>query len=468
MPSVSAAALDKGAPTSEQGSMLPDAGGVRGAGALGMGGSGVPGWSYFTNIDELEHVEDLKWKPNGKGAVYEYHRMRTDAQCQGLYLGCTLPIRRYDFRINPNGADPAIVQKISSNYNIPILGQEDQPVGRRKRRFTFDDHLRHALLAIIYGHMYFEQVGEVSDEDGFWHLRKLGVRMPQSIQKILLAEDGGLAGIAQRGMGVTSGGRQRILKVNRLLAYVWDREGANWTGRSMFRGIRKNFLLKDTVLRVGAINIERAGGVPVIEAPKGATPNDIAELGKMARAFRVGANAGGAIPNGAALTLARAAGGEEAVNFVKLQNEEMSRGWLMMFMNLGQATTGSYALGSSLLDYVLNTQEVIAQWICDTFNEHMIEDDVDWNWTLPNNASVPLLTFKRTDDREMALKDLALMVDRNVIQVDEELEAFLRETYRLPRRNPELEVRATSGAGSPPPGSPGLPASFKGDGGAGD
>lgn len=458
----------KGAPTSEQGSMLPDAGGVRGSGALGMGGSGVAGWSYFMNTDDLEHVEDLKWKPNGQGAVGEYHRMRSDAQCQGLYLGCTLPIRRYDFRINPNGADPKIVQKISSNYNIPILGQEDQPVGRRKRRFTFDDHLRHALLAIIYGHMYFEQVGEVSDEDGLWHLRKLGVRMPQSIQKIILAKDGGLEGIVQRGMGVTAGGKQRVLNVNRLLAYVWDREGANWTGRSMFRGIYKNFLLKDTVLRVGAINIERAGGVPVIEAPKGATPNDIAELGKMARAFRVGSNAGGAIPNGAALTLARAAGGEEAVNYVKLQNEEMSRGWLMMFMNLGQATTGSYALGSSLLDYVLNSQEVAAQWVCDTFSEHMIEDDVDWNWALSSGDSVPLLTFKRTDDREMALKDLALMVDRNVIQVDEELEAFLRETYRLPRRNPELDVRALPGAGSPPSGAPGLPASFNGDGGTQD
>lgn len=428
--------------------MLPDLNTSYG-GALGMGGA--PSWKYFHELNDLEHVPELKWLPDGKGMVAEYHRMRTDAQIQGLYLGCTLPIRRYDFRINPNGARDAVVQKISSNYNVPILGQEDKPSGRRKRRFVLDDHFRHALLAILYGHMYFEQVGEY--DGAYWHLRKLGVRMPQSIRQILVEKDGGLKGIVQRGMGITNSGRERRIDVNRLIAYIWDREGANWTGRSMLRGIYKNFLLKDTILRVGAINIERAGGVPVIEGPKGATPEDLAELGKMARAFRVGANAGGAIPNGAQLTLARAAGGEEAVNYIKLQNEEMSRGWLMMFMNLGQATTGSYALGSSLIDYVLNTQEVIAQWLCDTFNEHMIEDDVDWNWA--NEDRVPILTFKRTDDREMALKDFATLVQNNVIQVDDELESWLRETYRLPRKDQNAVVRAIPRSGSPSSGSPG-------------
>lgn len=452
-----------GAPTTEQGSMLPDANnGSMYGGGLGMGGKAAPDWSYFNDADNMEHVPELKWKPNGKGAVESYHRMRSDAQVQGLYLGSTMPIRRYDWRINPNGANPAIVAKISANYNIPILGQEDQPVGRRKRRFVFDDHLRHALLSILYGHMYFEQVGEVM-EDGLWHLRKLGVRMPQSIQKILIAKDGGLAGIVQRGMGVTSGGRERRLDVNRIIAYVWDREGADWTGRSMLRGIYKNFLLKDTVLRIGAINIERAGGVPVITGPKGATPGDLKELGKMARDFRVGANAGGAIPHGSQLDLARAAGGEEAVNYIKLQNEEMSRGWLMMFMNLGQATTGSYALGSSLIDYVLNTQEVIAQWICDTFTEYMIEDDVEWNYNLKEGDTAPLLVYKRTDDREMALKDMAVLVDKNVIQVDDELESWLRETYRLPRRNPESTVRAIPRSGSPASGSPGSPSDSTGE-----
>lgn len=441
------AAARSAGPTTEKGSELNNPPGNI-SGGLGMG---APSWSYFHAGDDLEHVPDLKWLPNGQGLVGVYHRMRSDSQVQGLYLGATLPIRRYGFFIEPNGARDEVVGAIAKDYNLPIRGKENQPRGRTQRRFVFHDWLRHALLALLYGHMYFEQVGEIRD-DGLWHLRKLGVRMPQSISRINLDRDGSLLSIVQRGMGTTLGGRERNLAIDRILAMVWEREGANWTGRSMLRGIYKNFLLKDTTLRVGAINIERAGGVPVIEGPKGATPEDLAELGKMARAFRVGANAGGAIPNGAQLTLARAAGGHEAVEYIKLQNEEMARGWLEMFLNLGQAGShGSYAMSNDFIDYTLNTQEVVAQWVCDTFNEHMIEDHVTWNWG--EDEPAPLLVFKRTDDRQMAISDLVSLIDKGVIMVDDELEAWIREEYRMPRRDPGAPVRSRPAAGSPPSGA---------------
>lgn len=411
-------------------------------GSLGMG---APGWSHFMEQDELEHVPDLQWPNN----ILEYHRMRSDAQVQGLWLGCTLPVRRYGYFLEPNGAREEIVTKASENFNIPIRGQEDQPRGRQQRRFSLKDHIRHVLLAPLYGHMGFEQVGFIGD-DGLWNLRKLGVRMPHSIEEIYLDGDGGLKGIKQRGMGVTRGGRAKTIDVNRLLWYAWEREGANWTGRSMLRGIYKNFLLKDTTLRVGAINIERAGGVPVVQGPPGATPEELVALGTFARQFRVGANAGGAIPHGAQLVLAKAAGGNEAVEYIKLQNEEMGRGWLMMFMNLGQATTGSYALGSSLVDYALNSQEIIADWICDTFSEHMLEDFVDWNWGPDEQA--PLLVYARTDDRQMPLADLVRLIDIGAITLDDELESWIRESYRMPRRDETSEVRevrSPSSSGSP-------------------
>lgn len=440
------------APTTELGTALNELRNVAPASAaLRMGGKSAFGLTWQDAIqDVMEHVPDLMWAPNGAGAVGQYHLMRTDAQAQALYMGSTLPIRRYGFFLEPNGANDRIVSSFSQDSNIPIRGKEDQPQGRRQGRFDVKEHLRIALLALIYGHMYFEQVGTIGS-DGLWHMKKLGPRMPQSIQEIGLEDDGGLSYIVQRGMGVTSGGRQRRIDISRLVAYVWEREGANWTGRSMFRGIYKNFLLKDTTLRVGAINIERAGGVPVITGPKGATPEDLAELGKMARQFRVGANAGGAIPNGAELNLARAAGGEEAVNYIKLQNEEMARGWLMMFLTLGQnGNHGSYAMSDSFVDYALNTQEVIAQWFCDIYNQYVIEDYVTWNFG--DDEQCPLLVYKRTDDRQLAIADLVNLIETNVITVDDELESWIREDYRMPRRDPNATPRSPSSAvGSPGP-----------------
>jgi hypothetical protein len=114
-------------------------------------------------------------------------------------------------------------------------------------------------------------------------------------------------------------------------------------------------------------------------------------------------------------------------------------------MNLGQATTGSYALGSSLIDYVMNSQETIANWYVDTFNEHVIEDDVDWNWG--EDEPAPLLGYTRRDDRQLAVADLVSLIDRNVIQVDDELESWIRDEYQMPRRDPSSTPRPSpSGA----------------------
>lgn len=397
-----------------------------------IGDGSRAGWNYFMG-DDLEHVPELKDRLT---SVKTYHAMRNDAQVQGLYLGSTLPIRRYTWYIEPNGAPDSVVEHIAKSYNLPIKGKEGDPRGRMQRRFSFKNHLRHCLLAIIYGHMYFEQVGEIGP-DGLWYLRKLAPRMPNSILEIMTDDDGGLKGIKQN-LPPKTGTAALFqdtpdISVDRLVAYIWEQEGGNWAGRSMLRGIYKNWLLKDTVLRVGAINIERAGGVPVVTGPKGATPDELALLAQMARQFRVGEGSGGAIPNGAELNLARAAGGEDAVEYIKLMNEEMGRGWLMMFMNLGQTVSGSRNLGGNFIDFALNAQETIAGWVCDVFNEHMIEDHVDWNWgEVVDN--VPLLGYSRNDDRQLAIADLVEMIDRGLIQMDDELEAWIRDEYQMPRR----------------------------------
>jgi hypothetical protein len=428
------------APTKELGSS-----GERSARVVGWGG-GPPSWSYFGS-EALEHVPELKWKPLGKGMVRTYHNMRTDAQVQGLFLGSTLPVRRYNYALNKNGARARTLKRISTNYNIPIKGEEDKPRGRRKNRFKFEEHLRMALLALLYGHMYFEQSGEVGG-DGYWNLRKLGPRMPATLMDIQTDDDGGLARIIQRtkktrpsgfgslGYGLTG---QTPIPVNRLVAYIWEQEGGDWIGRSALRGIYKNWVVKDRVLRVGAINIERAGGVPVIRAPKGALQKDMDDLALMAQQFKIGEDSGGAIPHDAELMLAKAAGGDGAVDYIKLQNEEMGRGWLMMFLNLGQTTSGSRALGGSFIDLALNAYEAIAEWYLGIFNEHVIEDDVDWNEG--PDAKSPIVGYTRNDDRQLDVRDFVSLVDKRIVTLDDNLEAWVRDEYQMPKRDPNAEPR---------------------------
>jgi hypothetical protein len=83
---------------------------------------------------------------------------------------------------------------------------------------------------------------------------------------------------------------------------VNDQEGGNWFGISRLRPLYRHWLRKDRLLRVDAINLERNGaGVPLAYAPPNASTEMINQLSALARSYKVGESAGGALPNGADL-----------------------------------------------------------------------------------------------------------------------------------------------------------------------
>jgi hypothetical protein len=344
----------------------------------------MAGWAMFGG-DAFERVMELQW-PN---SIMAYSSMMNDAQIQSLYHGLTLPIRAYWWYIDPNGAPPDVVERVVQDYNLSTDPEPTDEFKRRRgqRRFSFEKHLEDALRALQYGHYPFEQVGEIG-EDQKWHLRKLSPRPPRTLTEINVAKDGALENIVQG----YSFPNKITIPINRLVWYAWDREGANWTGRPMTRCVYRNYIVKDRVTRVGAINVERAGGVPYVEAPEGASGEQIRELDALARKFRVGEGAGAALPHGAVLKFAAAAGGDGAVALIKQQNEEMARAFLQMVSMLGQTNSGSRALGDTFHDILRVAQYTIAKWFCDIFNEHMLEDDVEWNEG-PAQEFAPQLKF---------------------------------------------------------------------------
>lgn len=393
------AALPTSPPVREQGA--PQGGLQKPTGPAGL-------FAALTVIDDREYQKDWIWPTSVRETV---PRMLNDAHLDGLYRGATLPIRAYDWRLEPNGSDPAVFTQAQKDFGLDAVGAEPAPRAKSRNRFIFDAHLAEALRGIAYGHRFFEQVADVRQDgpasvNGGWlaHLRKLADRPPSTIEDIAVSPDGGLKSVrvpAQSSsqpfaVGLTD------LAVNRLVAYVWEREGANWRGRSMLRSCHRPWKLKDRVMTVGAINIERAGGVPYIEGAPGMQGPQLADLNALAQRFRVGETAGAAIPHGATLKFASAAGGDQAVGYVRLQNEEMARAWLMMFMQLGQTETGSRALGESFIDYFSLAQQAIARWFRDTFNEHVIEDWLEWNYG-DSQQFAPRLVFEQAGDPADAL-----------------------------------------------------------------
>jgi hypothetical protein len=242
---------------------------------IGHGNTGLVPWSALGDVEE--NVPELI----GLNAITTYNKMRQDAQIASLLLAFTLPIRRYRWYVEPNGARDQVVEWVAHNLSLPIAGQEDAPTGRRRDRFSHDRHLFHALLNLPFGHMYFEQVYRFDDDAQLYRLRKLAPRMPGSISEINVARDGGLESIRQFPSGWTDFSRpslilpslqQKPIPVTQLVAYINEQEGGNWRGTSWLRALFRHWVRKDRSLRIDAINNERNGaGVPMAYAPPNAT-----------------------------------------------------------------------------------------------------------------------------------------------------------------------------------------------------
>lgn len=383
-------------------------------------------WMY-----EGETTPELMWPQS----VVVYDQMRSqDAQIKSVLQAVTLPVRRTPWRVEPNGARDEVVRLVAEDLGLPIAGHtEPLRVIRQRDRFSWSQHLYEALLMLPFGFMPFEQVYRI-DGAGMARLRKLGPRLPKTVESIDVASDGGLVSITQ--YGTVSSVATRPIPVNRLVVYVNEREGGNWLGRSILRPAYKNWLIKDRLLRVQAQTIERNGmGVPLYEAPEGASPADIAAGAAMAQAWRSGQDAGSAIPYGAKLRLLGVEGDlPDADKPIRYHDEQIARATLAHFLNLG-TETGSWALGSTFADFFTLSLQTLAQSIADVATQHIVEDLVDLNWGTDEPA--PRIVFDEIGSRQMAgAAEIKALIDSGALVVDDELEAALRQMYGLPAAEP--------------------------------
>lgn len=415
-------------------------------------GYAVESNGFWTTLDD-EKVPELQW-PDNIG-IYDQMR-RTDAQVISVLRAMQLPIRRTPARLDPTGVPDEVVAFVAANLGLPVKGQEPKQLPRMRDRFSWSEHLRHALTCLPFGHSFFEQTYRIApDERGVlraW-LRKLGWRPPRTITRIDVAPDGGLIAIEQ---GV-AGTKAHRMEVSVLVAYVNEREGGNWLGQSLLRPAYKYWVLKDRMLRVQAQTVDRNGmGVPVVTAPE--IPKDvydqteharrqdqeIARGLKIARSLRAGREAGASIAHSADIKLLGVEGTlPDADKPIRYYDEQISRSVLAHFLNLG-TETGSWALGSTFADFFTLSLQSVADSIADTASMHVVEDLVDINFG--TDVPAPRIVFDQIGQRVTA-DDIKKLLNSGGIRTDDDLEAFLRQAFGLPAKRAG-EQNVFGGAGS--------------------
>lgn len=404
---------------------------------IGYQASALESWASIS-LEANESNPDLVWPQS----ISVYDKMRKeDSQVGSVLRAVTMPIRSTGWSIDPAGADSEVVAFVADQLNLPVRGETPKPALRTSHRFSWVEHLRMALLELVYGHSFFEQVYKI--EDGKAQLHKLAWRPPRSISKIDVAADGGLVAIEQY---PAAGKRTVRIPVEHLVAYVNDREGANWLGESLLRQAYKNWLLKDRILRAQALTVERNGmGIPVYKgatAPTAFTEEEQVnswneqqrEEGlKIVKSLRAGATAGASIPHEADLSLMSVQGNLPSTEKpIQYHDEQIARAVLAHFLNLG-TKTGSWALGNTFETFFTDSLNAVAQQVTDVTQQHVVEDLVDLNWGPSTPA--PRIYFEPIGSKQPATAEaIKALVDAGAISNDPSLETYLRERYGLPAR----------------------------------
>lgn len=419
---------------------------------IGYQKGALTGWASML-AEVHEDNPDLIWPLSND--VFDRMR-REDPQVRSVLLAIMLAIQQIEFNLDASGVRPEVAKHISDDLGLAIKGQAFVAPIRTKGRFSWTEHVRLALLELVFGHSVFEQVYDV-DAFGLAHLKKLAWRPPRTIAEFETARDGGLISIRQHAAGMTRptvNGRPVLhgepldgvrIPVDRLVVYVNEREGANWIGVSLLRAAYKMWLLKDRTLRVQALAAERNGlGLPVYtSAPPPDFDDDAkvlawldAEIARgleIAKGARAGDAAGLSAPHGSTFTFAGVTGKVPDLDKqIRYYDEQIGRAALTHFLNLGgDDSTGSYALGDTFKSFFTGALNAIAQHIVTTAQQHVVEDLVDANWG-PTEPAPRLVAARIGAEHPATAEAIKALLDSGAIRWNPALEAHLRALYGLP------------------------------------
>lgn len=395
--------------------------------------STLPGWMNWV-AETNEENPDLQWPRS----INIFDRMRReDPQVKSVLRAVTLPIMRTEWVIDGTGCRPEVVAHIAADLGLPVKGQPPTAPLRTKGRFSFKEFLRLALLSLVYGHSYFEQVYDQST--GATHLAKLAWRPPRTISNIEVARDGGLVAIEQGGL--MGRGKVRI-PVARLVAFVHEREGANWLGESLLRSAYKMWILKDRVLRIQALTAERNGlGMPVFtvgDPPEGEFDEMVAWLDaeikrglEIVKQARAGEAAGVSLSKGSTFQFVGVSGKlPDTDKPIRYYDEQIARAVLAHFLNLG-TETGSWALGSTFANFFTDSLNAVAQSMADVIQQHVIEDLVDHNWG-PDEPAPRIVPAAIGEQQQITAEAIKVLIESGAVTVDDSLRAYVRDKFGLP------------------------------------
>ena len=397
--------------------------------------AGLAGGADNLGADSREHVFAL----SGDRAFEVYDRMwRSDPWVHAALLATTLPIRQGKFYVEP----PSDRQQDKDRAEL---------VGRNlleEQTLVWADVLRQALLLVRYGFSILEKDYEY--RDGLQLVRKLDPRHPTTVSRWDFGDQAGLAGGPRRLRGVwqfDEAGAEVFLPIEDLVVFTHEREGDNWSGRSMMRPMYKPWLLKEDLERTNAIAHARWGaGIPMATAPPGVTreSREWSAARRILQEIKAGLRAFVQLPQGWSFELiGRGGEGTDTLRSIQYYDEAIATAALALHLKLGGGRSGSRALGQVFESAFYHATQALADYVAEIFDRFVVAELYMMNWGMTAaRGHFRVGRIHRTD-----LQAVGYLLQSGALTRTNDLEGSIREAMRFPPLTAEDEEAIEDGEG---------------------
>jgi phage gp29-like protein len=400
-----------------------------------LGAIGTPIFGGF--LRELgEYNAELSWP----SAYLVYEKMRrSDAQVAGTLMALKLPIRCAEWRIQiPPDASP--VEKTAAEFVEHCLFDD----------IDFDAALENALLMLDFGASMHEDVYRI--DGGQVKLEKLAARLPLTFYRWLCAPGtDNLVTVEQLGYRAGNYIRTQI-PVDKLTLFTFQREGANFTGRSLLRSMYQHWYIKSNLYRIDAIACERNGlGVPAVTMAEDVKREDREAALGWVESLTAHQKTGLVLPAGWQFKL-EGVGGQlrDPKDSIQHHNMAITMAGLAQFMTMGQSQHGgNRSLGKTMSDFFYLSLQATANQVARAISLTTVKRLVDFNFAGVKNYPKLVPQQILSVDFESVVQALQALASATVdaVRPDDELEAWIRQKIGAPKAGePRLRVAAPTPA----------------------
>lgn len=379
----------------------------------------------------LFRMEDYNVDLHNQAGVQIFERMyRGDPDVSSGLSRLTWPILAAEWEIEP-AEDNDEEREIAEFCAKWIFGDgRTDPFAMNRQ-----DFLRHALLMLPMGVSAFEKVWGTDHEGRDVYARLVPI-LPKTIEEFQFNDElgGQLQYLKQRAWILGKGFDVAKVPAEKLILFVFGREGDNMFGWPLCRAAYKPWLHKEKIEIIDGIRIERNGiGFFVITVPAGSKDKVRDAAKKVAKSMRVHEKQGIIVETGTTVEILYPSGSDpKIVESLQFLRSQILQVLVSEFVEHGQGNVGSKALVGSKIDFLLMCLQGVTTGMCHVIDRQAIPDLVERNWG--KRKKLPRAKCDQISKMsiESAAEWISKLVACGALSLSPEIDQYLRQNGKLP------------------------------------